>query len=531
ELLNTIYTNEREKILHKIGDIDTDGHSSTLELHVNPSPDPKILTNRFAAIFKELYKRTKILELSTLSYKGPVGGHIHFELPEEIQDKTINELTKILTTFYLPCLLSEDTVNIKMRQNRNYGLMDHEDQIRRIGRQQGAQTLEFRIPTAEWLTTPKITTSTLAYLKTVYYEAINNPDIFLETPLSQIIYTNIEQAQALQTLSVNNFEYFIKDIVRIIKRKIKSFALYEEYKKEINYILTPHKVKKDKTECNYDVFAGWNMKKKKTDITKRDFVNEKNTNILYDTTNTYNLEGLINFEYNKDRNVELFINELTKRVFAHGWIPQQKYFFFGMRKGIPCPIAFTNTKFLYGWQDLNSIKAIQLLKKYNESRIKIFSNKQSNSKHTWNANKININTNNIILVGIPHRDRINNNIKPFIELMYDLENNKYTTDVSVPASKAKTSKKDIAIYELFAQKNKQEDYQENQKSLDHLIDKSENLEYDKLRERITKEVMQNSKTETQPLRRATRQRISSSFFDMINQQYVIEDFIQPITTN
>lgn len=50
-----------------------------------------------------------------------------------------------------------------------------------------------------------------------------------------------------------------KLLLKQISLKVKKFKLYDQYKKEIDFILSPKEVIKEKELNNYNIITGWNL--------------------------------------------------------------------------------------------------------------------------------------------------------------------------------------------------------------------------------------------------------------------------------
>jgi len=194
----------------KEGSIGWDGASHTAEARPAPANTAAKLTENLGAIFKETAKHAQLFELSTLSNAAPVGGHIHFLLPDNSTDSTsVKKIHKQLSSFYIPLLLGEDALNLRIRKNNGYGeITDHRTQEIRGDK----YTFEFRVPSAEWLTTPRITLSTIAYLGTVYNEILNHPENM--KLVKEILITSNKQAEALQSLSMSSFVFLTQALIQ-----------------------------------------------------------------------------------------------------------------------------------------------------------------------------------------------------------------------------------------------------------------------------------------------------------------------------
>ena len=191
--------------LGKHGNIGWDGAAQTGEIRPSAEYSPDKVIKNLREIFNKFGKYMSIFELTTLSQFASIGGHIHFEASgKENTKKQINIHTQ-MASFYLPILMSENKINLSLRLKQGYGTLSdfkYNELLNTPVTVEGPEgyylttkkviTYEFRTPSAEWLTTPKIAQATLAYLAVIYNEIINNPkniknfqNILLKSKLKQ----------------------------------------------------------------------------------------------------------------------------------------------------------------------------------------------------------------------------------------------------------------------------------------------------------------------------------------------------------
>ena len=399
---------------YKIGNAGTigwDGNNSTGEIRPTPAFSPQKLTTNIGLLFASFTNKTQLFDLSTMSYEGSVGGHIHFELPKAINQNTVKmrELHKRMCAFYLPLMIGEDKINLKIRMKESYGLL-HDYRVNQMGNK---NTYEFRVPSAEWLTTAKITYSTLAYLTVVFHEALNNPKSFKNL---DYIHTTEKQGQALQQLALSDYTFLSKMVLQKARQTIKKFEYYKAYKQQIEYILKPHLVLKDKKRANNNIAQGWNLIKYRTP-SKKDLFNKK---LLQDRTKKIDLDlmtDMIYLPYNNDAKIENFIRDIKHRIIAYNWKFHNLYYFFGLKKGIEDFFVMDkDLNPLYGFErqcknlsDVDSIKETfyRMTKKFD---------KEINKTTTDNPKRQ-------IMIGIPYSMRIDGDSKKLIELIFNIEKN------------------------------------------------------------------------------------------------------------
>lgn len=400
---------------YKIGDagnLGWDGHDATAEIRPNPSNSPQQVVDNIGKMFKAIADKTKLFKLSTLSDKSSVGGHVHLELPVAFQnDSKLSVIHKKMGSFFIPLMLGENHINIRLRNKQSYGYLTD---YRKEGRADGSVTYEFRAPTAEWLTTPKIALATLAYLATVYNEIINHPASI--TAMKNIIFRSDKQGKALQELATSNFALLMEVVGDKIKKNIKKFEFYEAYKEEINYILDAKQVLKDKEKCDYDIMRGWELVNKK-EPSKKDLLSKTKTNAIMSKMDADAILNLVNVQFNEDMNVAVFANALKQRIVAFNWVPKHNFFLFGMRKGIKDIIAINKKQeIIKGAEQLKTAEdqdVIRLL--YSKMSQKLYSRIDISKVQQKNHQE------SQVLIGLPYEMRSKGDVRKFLETIIDIE--------------------------------------------------------------------------------------------------------------
>ncbi|MDD5417094.1 MAG: hypothetical protein PHU12_03925 [Candidatus Aenigmarchaeota archaeon] len=407
----------------KSGNIGWDGASSTGEIRPEPANTPAGIVNNLRRILLVAGQKLEIFTLTTLSMGAPVGGHIHFQLKDQNKyQKDIHKISRVMSSFFLPILLGENKINIQARLNNGYGEMsDHRVE------HPTSKTFEFRTPTAEWMTTPKIACSTLAYLATVFYEATEtNGGI---DKFDNLILKTKEQGEALQTLALTDFMTLTKKITSDIEKAVKTFKYYPVYKKEIDYILNFRKVLKDKRKVNYDMAVGWgiggkmNFNKKEL-MSKKEFVKRALKKDIDENSN------LISMPFNNDTQVSTFAKTLTEKIVAFNWHLNKRYFLFGLSKEFSDFVVIDEkgdvkckSKDFTGLVDLIGVQT------YYKKMAQKAANAHRDECSKYREGRINwaeglVEKNNILAIGIPYNMRIKGDTSSLIKLIYDIEKGK-----------------------------------------------------------------------------------------------------------
>lgn len=414
KLISTLYNkdhkmekNEMGFEINKYGSIGWDGHSATGEIRPAPSKTPQGLCNNMQKLIESFVQKGKIFKLLTTSEASSVGGHVHFQITKELygNPKLINNIHKRFISFYLPIQLGEELISTRIRTRGSYGkFADHrEEKI-----EEDVYTYEFRTPSAEWLTTPKTAKATIAYLATIWNEILNHPKNFRRN--NKLLIQTEKQECALQELALSQYMIITETLLGKIKKLVKTFEYYKDYEEEINFILNPEKVLKEKKKANFDIITGWKFPETKTP-TKRILLSEKHLKETMKKTNIEDLMGLINISFNPDLNVAHFVTALKTRKLALNWKTNYEYFLFGIRKGITNYIVKdSGDNFIMGHEQIKTQLDLQEINTtFKNMKDKVY-NKPNNNR---------------IFIGIPYTERVTINIKDFIKIIYHIENDKY----------------------------------------------------------------------------------------------------------
>lgn len=416
----------------KYGNIGWDGSDTTAEIRPKPANTPQEVITNLKEILEKTSKHFNLFDMSTISEFSPIGGHIHFEVPkgEKWSDERRNSIHRKMSSFYLPVLLSENKINLNLRIRQGYGsLKDHRIE-KKFEYPDGTPgfTYEFRCPSAEWMTTPKLALATLAYTAVIYHEILHKPRSF--SKYSDVIYKSDKQGDALQTLAIMEFNLLTNQITNKIKKYIKNFEMYEHYKDEIAYIFNHKKIMEDKAKVEYNINTGWNLNKNTLQPKKREVLSsKKHFAKITANKNLDEMKKVMNIHYNDDVNVVLFAENLKSRVAAFNWKLKNNYFIFGIRKGIDKITAQNfSGDFLSGKEliktksDLSSLNDL-----FGRMKRKFASSAPMDNGRTvidFKTGKPKSTKNNSILVALPYEMRTEENFKPFLELIWNIEKNK-----------------------------------------------------------------------------------------------------------
>lgn len=411
------------------GEIGWDGCDATAELRPSPSNSLAEITSNIKALLTETHKQLPIFDMSVLSTFAPVGGHIHFEIDKTMHDspQRIQILHKKISSFFLPIMISENKINLRLRSGNNnhaYGTLTdfHGDNCYEKEDGTTEYTYEFRTPSAEWLITEKICNATFAYMGMIYNEVMYKQKNFAK--YMSIVYKNNEQAKALHQLAITDYVGITEGLFNNIKKAVRTFELYPEFKEQIEYILNPKRVAEDKKKAKYNIIEGWKLGKtsefKKPSV--KTIINDKKFKESASKIDLDQMVSLMNISYNDDTNVDLFVRSLSERAMAFNWKLKNNYFIFGMKKGINETIVFNQAEELLLGKNL--IKTTSDKTAMVELMQRMFSKFQKTQNKTINPITGEIEKINLITIGLPYEMRLKKNPKEFIKLVYALEENK-----------------------------------------------------------------------------------------------------------
>jgi len=418
----------------KAGNIGWDGASSTGEVRPSASNDPRQVITNLGTLFKAVTEHIKICDLSTISEFSSVGGHIHLEVPkgESWSSEKKNVIHRKLASFYLPLLISENKINLNLRLKQGYGSIKDTRVEQKFQYEDGkpGYTMEFRCPSAEWLTTPKVAAATLSYFAVVYHEILNHPKSF--SKFNDIIYKSDKQGDALQTLAIMEYDLLTNSILNKTKKYIRTFEMYKEYKDEIEYILNPKLVIRDKQKANYNITEGWNLITKTLPKKSEVLSSKKKIQIMAKDMDFDILKRVMNIHYNDDTNVAIFAENLKDRVAAFNWKLKNNYYIFGLRKGIDQFFARNlNDKYLAGNETFKTILDKEYMDRLFQKMNSKFLNDNNNGEYQGTTldfitGKVKDERNNSILIGIPYNMRIEEKVKLFLNFIWAIEKGEIT---------------------------------------------------------------------------------------------------------
>jgi len=406
------------------GGVGWDGYDATGELRPEPAYSAGELTANMGALLKTIAIDVNMMELKTSSENAPVGYHIHLELKEELANKIrqnreqsvkeIGNISKKLASFSMPIILGETLLNNKIRMGKGYGnILD----FKTHRPNESNVTLELRHPSAEWLTTPKLTKSIIAYYGTVYNEIINNPINFNKL-CSDFTIKRKDQTTTYQKLASKDFSKINNQILGRIRRSIRKFEFYKTYKEEIEFILSPNKVLREKRKYKFDIIKGWKFEPlKKQTLTN---LLEKNNKKKKTTMKIAQLCEVISFSYNEnDFKMGAIIDKLKEVVIKNKWKMNNTYYFYGAKSTTKKYIVFKKDE---NFKNLIATKEPLTRRKYNDimetcTRMykKLIENNQASNFITKEKQ---------YLIGIPLQVRKKGDIDSLVRIIHKIENYK-----------------------------------------------------------------------------------------------------------
>lgn len=431
------------------GDIGTENAMG--EMRPLPGGSPEELVRHIGLMVGTMHKHMPFLDMSTLSIGRPAGGHVHLDVPAEIQNDTKAQarLVRIISTMLMPILASEHRMCAASRYTQgHYG---HANDVRWDIK--GSQyCIELRALTSEWICTPKIATATLAYLSVVWNEAVKN---HAKLSKEDIIFKNQPQIEAVQQMILADYKPIGKSIVDEVAKLVRGFELYEQFKEECELILNPEAAWKEKEQAGWELFRGWGFREKPKAITKRSLMADKAIKAKVKTINADLLNSTLSMPYNNDYNVEMYAKALAERTAALQWQLKHEYFLYGLKKGVEgFAIARVNSEEFFA-VPTNAL-AQDVVHGANKMKqrfmqVKGLANGTKIDPKTGKVRKGNVDA---IVIGIPYDIRVEGNTKPLIEFIWKIERGTLTSkkvnEIQFPTieSLAANSKKELGPREI-----------------------------------------------------------------------------------
>ena len=436
----------KENMGYKIDDHGTigwDGHNSTGEIRPTASKDIYEVTNHIGAIIKKTNAMGPFIDMTTLSIGGPIGGHIHVDITDQVDQRGntpysivrhMNKIQKLVATFLIPILASDHKICAANRTlNNSYGQQNDLRISKPLGNNNKTTTMEIRGPSAEWMTSPKLAAATLAYIGVLWNEIRENHTTLAKT---DVAIKNQMQVTSLQQLVLSEYQPLMKMLLTPIAKTVRTFALYPQFKEEIDFILDTKAVYAEKEKHGWNLAKGWGLDQSVTP-TKRSLLSARKTKQLLKNKNTDLFAPSLPILYNDDRNVSIFAEALRERVVAFNWGLKNTYFFFGLAKNANAPIIMrthhiaasllsgdTLTCPGYAVPDNVAPGHIQAviydMNSKGTSKLRNLQKTMIDPK-TGRKNKA---VKDIVIFGLTYEMRENKNIRSFLETIWNLEHDK-----------------------------------------------------------------------------------------------------------
>jgi len=420
---------------HKIvnvGELGWDGASSTAELRPVPTDEIQVMVNNIGKLLSSLNAKVPTVDLTTLSIGSPIGGHIHVDAYKprtattpykgynEDNRAEIKRIENLLATYLLPIAASDHRVSALTRlRNGGYGKLTDMRYERKGGTQsEPIITCEIRGLTAEWMTTPELAYATFAYIATIWHEfSIRN----LELSKNTFVTRSQDQNSTLHRMMLSDYKILERGISQSIRKTIKTFALYPQYKKEIDFILRPELVMKHKEAVGWNINTGWKLNKTIKKPKYSDLMSKNKAINNLKKENIPDIQEHFNIAYNDDYNVQMFSSAIVERIVGLNWQLKNDYFLFGFKKSIKGYGAISPDGKFYAVPENESLAVT----KDTLQRMQTRSDDNSKPRIDPKTGKLRgYIKNRKIAIGIPYNLRAEHNTQSIIDLIYKIENNK-----------------------------------------------------------------------------------------------------------
>jgi hypothetical protein len=404
-----------------------DGCDATAELRPNPSNNPHKVADNIEKMIRKAHELLAFSRNVTTSERAPVGGHVHLELPKEMLETRTEEMLElrgelareaqiVLGNYWLPLLLGEDENNVSMRRGTVYGkLLDCKLKTR---------TLEFRTPTAEWITTRKTAVATLSYLGVVWHEYLNNPESFRENSTNFLQEGDTELENMLSIDSGQILGLMAKEIAS----KVRKFKMYQNFKQEVELALNPNRMLKLKRDANYDVYVGWKLEKSEHTPSGKMLRKKLPKN---PTAQIKKLQYIATPSYNQDRNVSKIAKHIGAVIVNTNWRLINDYYLFGLRKNIEKPVVCDHSLQMLKHDKIPTVTHDEAWAKLKDTLTKMMEAHEDINGETFNDSH----RKKRIMIGIPYdwrNEETPNKLKyrEVIELIAEIEKKCMTREKS-----------------------------------------------------------------------------------------------------
>lgn len=331
--------NTQQMAIKGAGSIGLDGHDATAELRPDPADTPQGLARNIGRLLKEVHDAAPFLELRTKSDKGPVGGHMHFQRKNGTGQETIHRLMPTLALCYLPLLLGEDELDLALRRSTQYGkLLDFRAPDRQLGR---PRTVEYRAPSAEWMTTPKTATAALSLMAVCWQALTEDRDGAWNGPLARLR-SDSGALAALERMTLSGMGSQLRGTAAAVRSAVRKMPAYGYYRDECELAMNPRKMLSLKRRARWDAARGWRLDRgrKRPDRNSLSSADsQRRAAEALGRSRLVRLSPLAAVPYNDDRNVGRYAEALAERIAAQGFKTDRQYFLFGLKRGVPGPIA------------------------------------------------------------------------------------------------------------------------------------------------------------------------------------------------
>ena len=212
--------------------------------------------------------------------------------------------------------------------------------------------------------------------------------------------------------------------------------MYEPFKEEIDFILRPEAVTKEKVKNNYDINLGWKLNDIHK-VTKKELTSDKKFNEKLKTKDADVISKMVHIDYNDDAKVSDFVNALSLRAGAFNWKLSKQYFIFGLKRGIK-DIIVRNAQglFLAGAGQITTNDDYGLISRAFDKMARKYEETGSMPNLMtvdFKTGKAMSSRSNVILIGLPYDMRIEAKTKEFIDTIWKIENNE-TKPITIDTS-------------------------------------------------------------------------------------------------
>lgn len=398
-------------IVNDGGNLGWDGHASTGEVRPKAATSPEGVVANLKLLFSEYTKKVPLADLTTLSKREPIGGHIHLDLWDDYDNEA--NVGPFLDTFHAPVLFGENSEAVGRRWNGGYGRFSDI----RFDEKSHHTTCEYRVPTAEWITSEKLALSVLAYFAVVWHEyrktygqesKTGNGPLYDKLTKKHLLCTASSGRMSLmKDLVRSNLPVKKEEFLKPLKELVEEFELYPQYKEQVDYVFNFEQVLKDKEAIGYSVTKGWGLERAAGEAMKKDILKVSRSNEICANEDMEKSMKYIHVSVGSEFGLASMADVLKKTIAANKWKTPSAVHLYGIRKGID--------EYIVSMRRPSDGKLVYSFVRFDDQDPKVNPDLKSLAERMVRS------TDGELSIGVPYGDRMKDRVKRLIEVVYEAE--------------------------------------------------------------------------------------------------------------